>query len=169
MWQRKENADVLYACKDYEARLEDVANGAVDPAGGAELGAHLERCAACREALRAAREGRELLRAGLEPAPEPSSAFAAGVLAGIRVEEARRLAGGEFWRPLEVLASRLALTAAAALVVLTVFLFEFAPAPNREWVSSNQSQVSEGFPEPASQPTDKDEILLTLAENGHGR
>ena len=160
---------MLYACKDYEARLEDVADGAVDPAADPELGTHLERCAACREALQAAREGGDLLRAGLEPALEPSSAFAARVLAGIHAEKARRLAGGEFWRPLEVLASRLALTAAAALLVLTVFLYEFAPAPNRQRASSNLNQVSEGFPEPASQPTDKDEILLTLAENGHGR
>jgi len=160
---------VANACKKYEAKLEDFLNGVQDPAAAEELEAHLPRCAGCREALEAARLSRNLLHAGIEPAPEPGGAFATRVIAAIRAEEGKRLAASEFWRPLEVLASRLALTAAAALLVLAVYSFEFARPPHPQPSASNQSQVSEGFPEPAPQPTDKDEILLSLAESSHGR
>lgn len=157
---------MAYACNQYEARLEDFLSGVKAAAADEELAAHVERCAGCRESLAAARLARDLLRAGLEPAPEPSGAFATRVIASIRAEQGRRQ---QFWQPLEVLASRLALTAAAVLLVLTVYLFEFTPPRDRQPMSSNQSQVGEGFLEPARQPTDKDEILLTLAENGHER
>ncbi len=160
---------MAYACKEYEAKLEDFLNGGQDPAAAEGLEAHLQRCAGCREALEAARLSRNLLRAVREPAPEPRGTFVTRVLAAIRAEEGRRLAASEFRRPLEALASRLALTAAAALLVLAVYSFEFVRPPHPQPIASNQSQVSEGFPEPAPQPTDKDEILLSLAENGHGR
>jgi len=157
---------VTQACKQYEARLEDLVSLAEDAEADTEFEAHLERCAACREALEGARLARELLHAGLEPAPEPSGAFATRVIAGIRAEESKRQ---QFWRPLEVLASRLALTAVTALLVLSVYLYEFAPPIHHETAATNQSQVTEGLPEPAQQPADKDEILLSLAENNHGR
>ncbi len=160
---------MAYACKEYEAKLEDFLNGGQDPAAAEGLEAHLQRCAGCREALEAARLSRNLLRAAREPAPEPRGTFVTGMIAAIRAEEGKRLAASEFWRPLEALASRLALTAAAALLVLAVYSFEFARPPHPQPIASNQSQVSEGFPEPVPQPTDKDEILLSLAENGHGR
>ncbi len=161
------------ACKEYEARLEDYLDSSTgseqglsrDPAEVEKLAAHLERCAGCREAFEAARLGRELLRAGLERTREPSGAFAARVVAGIRTEEARR---GQFWRPLELLASRLALTAAVTLLLLAVYLFEFTPPRHRDQIAS-QSEISEGFSEPAAQPANKDEVLLTLAGNHNGR
>ncbi len=151
-------------CIGYELRLENYLDGAEDPAATAELAAHLESCTRCREALVAARLGRELLREGLGPAKDPGAAFTTRVMAGIRADEGRRQ---QFWRPLEVLASRLALTAAAALLVLTVYLYEFGPASNRVQISS-QSQFSEGLPEPAAQPDSQDEVLLSLAGNSNG-
>lgn len=155
------------ACSQYEVRLEDLLDAGEEFAADAELSAHLEGCAGCREMLEAARLARGLLRDGLEPAPGPGGAFITRVLAGIRAEENRRQ---QFWRPLEALASRLALTAAALLLVLSAYVWEYGPSSTRRQpVSSNQSQVSDGFPEPASQPADKDEILLTLAESRRGR
>lgn len=152
------------ACTGYELRLENYLDGVEDPAATAELTAHLERCSGCREALEAARLACQLLREGLGPAKDPGAAFTTRVMASIRADESRRQ---QFWRPLEVLASRLALSAAAALLVLTVYLYEFGPASNRVQISS-QSQVSEGLPEPAGQPADQDEVLLSLAGNGYG-
>lgn len=156
------------ACKEYEARLEDLLEGGTDPAVP-ELAAHLERCGGCRQALEAAHFGRELLREVLEPAGEPGAAFAARVVANIRFEEARRLSAGAFWRPLERLASRLALSAAAALLVLAVYLFEYAPPRQHDQIGA-QGGVTEVFSDPAAQPpANQDDVLMSLAERGHGR
>lgn len=153
------------ACTEYEARLEEYLEGMANPAAAEDLRDHLERCPACREALAVARLARELLCGGCEPAPRSDPAFAARVLASIRSEELGRQ---QFWRPLEVLASRLAVTAAAALLVLGVYLFEFAPAQNRGQGSS-QAEISEGLLEPVRQPASQDEVLLTLAGSSYGR
>ena len=158
-----DNERIRNACGVYEARLESYLDG--DPAAARDVTAHLERCVACREALEDARLARELLREGRESAAEPSSAFATRVLATIRAELTRRQ---QFWRPLEALASRLALIAAMALLVLAGYVFEFRPAPNVARVPS-QTEVSEGWPEPASQPASQDEVLMTLAGSSNGR
>ena len=155
-------------CREYEAHWEDVLNGSAEPAVAEKLAAHRESCAGCREAFETARLATSLLRAGLEPTPEPGGAFATSVIAAIRAEEGKRIAAGEFWRPLEALASRLALTAATALLALAVYLFEFAPPRYQEPVASDQTQIGEAFPEPTPSPANKDEVLLTLAEDGHG-
>ncbi len=147
-------------CREYEARLEGYLDGAAD----AELTAHLEHCSACQETLEDARWARELLREGREPAAEPSGAFATRVLAGIRSEEARRK---QFWRPLEVLARRLALVAAMALLMLTAYFFQFAPVRGGAQGAS-RAEVGEGFPELGGQPS-QDEVLLTFVGNTDGR
>jgi anti-sigma factor RsiW len=138
--------------------------GYLDGAESEELAAHLERCPACQEALEDARMARELLREGREPAAGPSGAFATRVMAGIRAEEARRQ---QFWRPLELLASRLAVVAAMVLLALTVYVYESGPARYRAQGSS-RAEVSEGFPELGGQAS-QDEVLLTLSGNGNGR
>ena len=153
------------ACAAYEVRLESHLDGTENPAAAREVMAHLEHCAACREALEDARLARELLREGREPTAEPSGAFATRVLATIRVELDTRQ---QFWRPLEALASRLALVAAMALLVLAGYVFEFHPARNVARVSS-QTEVSEGLPEPANQPASQDEVLMTLSGSSNGR
>ncbi len=156
------------ACKQYEARLEDLLEGGTEPAVP-ELAAHLERCDGCRRALEVAQFGRELLREALEPAGEPGAAFAARVVANIRFEEARRLSSGAFWRPLERLASRLALSAAAALLVLAVYLFEYAPPRHPDQIGA-QGGVTEVFSDPAARPpANQDDVLMSLAERGNGR
>ncbi|HEX2712574.1 MAG TPA: hypothetical protein VHM88_10165 [Candidatus Acidoferrales bacterium] len=156
-------------CREYEAQWEDVLNGSAELAVAEKLAAHRESCAACREAFETARLATRLLRAGLTPAAEPGGLFATGVMAAIRTEESKRLAAGEFWRPLEALASRLALTAATALLMLGVYLYEFAPPRYQEPVASERTLIGEAFPDPAASPANTDELLLTLAEDGYGR
>ena len=153
------------ACAAYELQLEDYLEGKLGGVSAAEVEAHLERCGGCREALATARLARSLLAEHFAPTAAPAGAFATRVMAGIRAEEERRR---RFWRPLEVLASRLALTAAAVLLVLTVFVFEFGPT-GRPSAVPLQARVTEGWPEPTPQPANPDEVLLALAENGHGR
>ena len=152
------------ACGEYEARLESYLDSAENGAADPEVTAHLERCPACREALEDARLARELLRESLEPAVEPSGAFATRVLASIRDAETRRQ---QFWRPLEILASRLAAVAAMALLALSIYLFESASArsPAR---GTSQTEVGEGFPELGGRAS-QDEVLLTFVENRNGR
>ncbi len=156
------------ACKGYEARLEDHLSGTQAPPATNELEAHLAGCAGCREALEAARVSRQLLQESLESAGTPSGAFATRVVAAIHAEENRRLAAADFWRPLETLASRLAWTAAVALLVMTAFFFQFRATggPGR---FSTQTEISEGFPELGGQPAAQDEVLMTLAEGAHGQ
>jgi hypothetical protein len=159
------------ACRKFEAKLEDYLDLPDRPQPGAgedPLVAHLQQCARCHEALDAARLARSLLRGGREPAPEAPPGFAARVVSGIHAEEGRRIAAAQFWRPLELLASRLALAAAMVLLLLTVYVFEFAPARERAQATS-QPEVGEGLPEPPRQPGNSDEVLLSLAERSYGR
>ncbi len=148
------------ACARYEALLEDYLQGALGGAAAKKVEAHLERCVACREALEAARLGSQLVRESIAPAAEPSGAFATRVLTRIREAEGQQ---AQFWRPLEVLASRIAVTAAVLLLVLSAYLFEFRPPTTQ----SAQTAISENFPELGGQPP-QDEILPALAGNGNG-
>ncbi len=160
------------ACRHYDAAWEDyldlssASSGALvnDPSLARELEEHLNRCVACREAFEAARLSRDLLRGALEPAPEPAQAFAKRVLAGIREQES---AGQQLWRPLEVLASRLALTAATLLLLLAGYVYILSPQDRS--LARPRNQVTDGFPQPVNQPSNQDEILISLAEREHGR
>ena len=80
--------------------------------------------------------------------------------------------GMGIWRPLELLASRFALVAAAVLLALSVYLAEFAP-PFRAPAASapaitSQAELGAGLPEPAPQPSNEDEVLTSLAETANG-
>ena len=150
-------------CREYEARLEDFLDGVAD----AEVAAHLENCAGCRAAFEAAAFGRALLRENFEPTAEPGGVFSTRVMAAVRAEQRAGLERGAFWRPLEALASRLALTAAVLVLLLGAYVFGFAP-PQGGTVPS-PTQISEGFPEPPHQPANPDEVLQSLGGNGHGR
>ncbi len=163
------------ACRAYEAKLESYLDATArglgacsrDAALVAEVEKHLKGCARCRQALEDARLAGALLRGALEVTGEPSTVFAARVAASIRAEQNRRLAPVEFWRPLELLASRLAVIAAVVLLVLTVYTFEYAP--RRTAPVASQPELTEGLPEPPAQPANKDDVLLLIAERSHGR
>ena len=110
-------------CRKFEARFEDYLEGTSD----SELHEHLAQCADCRAALENSRLAGDLIRQAWEPASEPRQAFLAGVLAKIREEKLRGESTAAFWSPLEFLASRLSLTAAMLLLLLSAYLVEFAP------------------------------------------
>ena len=152
-------------CRNLEARLEDYLGGARD----SELQQHLVECAACRAALEDSRLAGNLLRQALEPSNEPRPAFLAGVMAKIQEEKARAESPAAFWRPLEFLASRLALTAAVLLLALSAYLVEFAPGRNLAQVPGRTELSAGDFPQPPRDPVSNEEVLQSLAERNYGR
>lgn len=157
------------ACREYCERLdvfEDYLDGQLAGAKAAEVSAHLERCAECREEVESARLAGMLLRAGLEPTGEPSGIFWTRVRARLREEEEKQMVA-DFWPALEVLARRFTLTAAA------VFVLSFGYMIGIEWQNRNVpatrvTEVREIFPESVRQPADSNEVLMSLAANGNG-
>jgi hypothetical protein len=152
-----------FACPEYQASLEDVlreGEACVPP--GSPLERHLQDCVDCRLALNDALMASKLMLHARYPERSSSSAFVTRVMASIR--EATR-APNTIWRPLELLASRLALVAAVVLLLLSVYLREFAPG--RGTVAVNGAvEIGAGMPEPPAQPGDADEVLLSLSDTG---
>ena len=157
-------------CRTYRARMEDcLAGGAEYIDADPELSAHLRDCAACREAFDAGLLAGAIVRDACEPPAEVSGAFVTRVMAAIREEETRRAASGAIWRPIELLASRFALAASVLLLAASVYLVEFAPpfeAPAT--TSTAQTEVVGLMPEPPAQPSNQDEVLMSLVEMENG-
>ena len=152
-------------CPQYEARLEDHLTGSEDPG----LVRHLEDCAKCRAALENARVAGAWIRQVLEPTAEPRSAFLSGVMARIAEKQLRAQSPAAFWSPLELLASRLSLTAAALLLALSVYLMEFAPRMATVSPPPPSELSAADFPQPPADPVGSDEVLQSLAEREYGR
>lgn len=152
-------------CQRYESRFEDHLGGAPDP----ELEDHLVRCGNCRSSLNDARLAGDLLRGAWEPASEPSRTFVANVMARIRHEEARAESRAAFWTPLEFLASRLSLTAALLLLVLSFYLVKFAPQRTVQLETIHSELSASDFPQPPGDPVSNEEVLQSLAERTNGR
>jgi len=162
-------------CGKYEARLEDYLQGGDD----AELQNHLRQCGHCREALENSRTGAQLLRDAWETGdaatdiaaiPQTRSAFVAGVMARIREEEIRAESPAAFWNPLEFLASRLSLTAAAILFALSVYVVGFAPHRSATLAPSARTELNAAdFPQPPGDPESNEEVLQSLVERNYGR
>ena len=130
---------------------------------GSPLQGHLENCADCRQALSDA-----LTASKLMPHARPLRRAIAGVRhardgLGSRSERRRR---PTIWRPLELLASRVALVAAVILLALSVYLREFAPARDTAAINAD-TEIGAGLPEPPAQPADADEVLMSLADPGN--
>lgn len=157
-------SNVPLRCRKFEARFEDYLGGAPD----SELGDHLTHCADCRTALEDSRLAGNLLREAWEPASEPSRAFLANAMARIRLEEARAKSPAAFWTPFEFLASRLSLTAAVLLLVLSLYLVEFAPRRIVLPASIRTELGANDFPQPPGDPVSNEEVLQSLAERNNG-
>jgi len=157
------------ACKEYEERLDLLEDYASDPEASGlsvaekeQVRAHLVACGECREEVELARAGRELLRGAFTPTGEPASLLAGAFWFRVRAGIRRTMDQGtksDFWNSLELLARRLALTA---------LLVGYA-AVTRQTVDAERTESREIFPEPAQQPSNQEEVLLTLAGNGTGR
>jgi hypothetical protein len=158
-------------CGKCEARLEDYLQGGADE----DLQNHLRQCGHCREALENSRTGAQLLRdawesgAATDISAIPRSAFVAGVMARIREEEIRSESPAAFWNPLEFLASRLSLTAAAILFALSVYMVGFAPHRSALAPSSRTELNAADFPQPPGDPESNEEVLQSLVERNYGR
>lgn len=153
-----------FGCPEYQASLEDVLRDGepfIEP--NSPLDFHLRSCTDCRQALSDALIASKLMLHGRYPEYAPSPAFVSRVMASIR--EAAQAAPSAIWRPLELLASRMALVAAVALLALSVYLREFAPARGTVAVNA-QAEIGAGMPEPPAQPADADEVLMSLADSG---
>jgi hypothetical protein len=153
-------------CRKYESRLEDYLQGSHDSG----LNDHLRQCGNCRAALEKSRTGGELLRDAWKPAGEPRSAFVAGVMAKIREEEMRAESPAAFWNPLELLASRLSLTAATVLLALSVYMVALAHRHTPTLPSSARTELNGAdFPQPPGDPESNEDVLQSLVERNYER
>jgi hypothetical protein len=151
-------------CRKYEARLEDYLHGI----GDSGLDEHLAQCAGCRAALENSRLGGQLLRGAWKPTNEPRSAFLAGVMARIQDQKMRADSPATFWNPLEFLASRLSLTAAALLLALSVYLVGFAPSRTATPPQPPRTELNAAdFPQPPGDPVSNEEVLQSLVERDY--
>jgi hypothetical protein len=153
-----------FGCPEYQASIEEaVGEGQASVAPSSALDRHLQGCADCRRALSDALLASKLMRHASYPENASSPAFVARVMASIR--EATQAAPSAIWRPLELLASRMALVAAMVLLLLSLYLREFAPARGAVPVNA-QAEIGAGLPEPPDQPADADEVLISLSDTG---
>ncbi len=152
-------------CKEYRQRmevLEDFLDGRLSGPAAGVVEAHLEACAVCRGALEEARLGMALLRTSLEPAPVPGDEFWLRVRPGIVAEEET----ARFWQPFEALAWRFSMGAALVVALMSGYVLALE---TRLKDPLAQAEVREIFRDPAIQPADHDEVLMTLASKGNGR
>ncbi|HET9400137.1 MAG TPA: hypothetical protein VFO34_04215 [Candidatus Acidoferrales bacterium] len=156
-------------CDEFAARLESALDSRMSSAGllETELAAHLQECENCRVTFDDAELAQKLLNWGVSPAA-PSYGFSTRVMAGIRAEQARREASGSiFWRPVELLAGRFAMAAAAIVLVLSFVAYESEKPSTR---STASAEITELVPQPdTSQPQTPDDVLVSLSERPNGR
>jgi anti-sigma factor RsiW len=151
-------------CKAYrhrEAELEDFAGGALGAAESAQLDAHVRECAECRAAVQEAQASARILRGTLLPAEAPSGAFWTRLNARLNEEQRKQ---EEFFPELEWLARRFVFGAGLALLVMGAFLAgtQFPLVEGND----NQAEIRELVPRSEQQPTNHDEVLVSLAGNG---
>jgi hypothetical protein len=87
----------------------------------------------------------------------------------IRQEKERAESRLAFWAPLEFLASRLSLTAAVILLVLSAYLVGFAPRRGAPTLPARTELNAGDFPQPPVDPVSNEEVLQSLAERNYGR
>ncbi|MGB6430230.1 MAG: hypothetical protein WBF06_06565 [Candidatus Acidiferrales bacterium] len=150
------------ACRRYEARLEGLLDDAPEGAADPELAQHLSQCAGCTAALDRARLAGNWLRATQQAPAEANGIFVARVMARIRNEQEVRSTAGAVWVPVQLLASRLALGAGMVLLLLSLYVYKSTP---RQITGQQRARVEATgeFPQPPSQPTDKNEVLASLS------
>lgn len=164
--------DVEYrnsACSKYETLLEDSVSGEIGGADAARLSAHLTSCAGCRGALETAALSARLLRLG-EATADPGPGFSRDVMARIRADNDVRAERG-FWQPLISVAWRFAATATLALAVLVAYDSSAHSQPQLATTApAEAAQIPDMFPpDPGHVPTSRDEVLMMVAENEHGK
>lgn len=157
------------ACGEYEALLEDSISGEIGGADAVQLSDHLKACAGCRAAREEAAMSPRLLRL-MEATADPGPGFARNVMARIRTDRDVRAERG-FWQPLVSMGWRFAATATLALAVLVAYdTRSHVQKPAQETASLDASRIPDIFtPDPARIPSSRDEVLMMVAENEHGK
>lgn len=160
------------ACGEYSGRLdelEDYLHGELEESAARALTAHLNRCSACREEMQSMQFAVRLLQEGIEPQGEVNGVFWTRLRAKLRAEEARSQSG-DFWQAMETLARKLSMVSALALLILGGFVvgieWRDRALPNHQ---QQQTEARELFPEPPGQPSNQEEVLVSLATRENGR
>ena len=150
-------------CRGYRDTLrETLTADTLNTEAHARLRAHLRECVLCREAVETAALASRLVREEQRPV-RVSEAFVTRVMAAIREQQVLLTGPAAIWRPLEFLASRVALIASVVLLGLTLYLAEFAPARNVASVSG-PPEIGAGLPDRPAFPANDDDVLMSLAE-----
>jgi len=158
------------ACSEFEAVLEDHLTGDLSGADAKKLAEHLESCAVCNSALEHAAPSVQLLRS-VPPSADPGPGFSRVVMAMIRAEMSRRGEQKTIWQPFVSLAWRFAASATLALALLVTFdavrHIQDGRQLNLAYVPVTESR--DLFPDPASPPANRDEVLMMVADTNHGK
>jgi predicted anti-sigma-YlaC factor YlaD len=162
------NAENKYvACPQYEAALEDQLQGTLRGPEASMLAEHLVTCAGCRAALEDAAVSARLL-AIAEPSADPGAGFSRIVMARIR-QELVSSESKSIWLPVVSVAWRFAASAAFVLVLL----LSFDLGRHSQFVSDQsviaENRLPEIVPERPSLPTNRDDVLLMMADTSHGK
>jgi hypothetical protein len=157
------------ACGEYEALLEDSISGEIGGADATRLSEHLKGCAGCRGAREEVAPSPRLLRL-VEATAEPGPGFARDVMARIRTDRDVRAERG-FWQPLVSMGWRFAATATVVLALLVAYdTRSHFQQPAQETASLDAARIPDVFsPDPARVPSTRDEVLMMVAENEHGK
>jgi predicted anti-sigma-YlaC factor YlaD len=156
-------------CKEYEALLEDSISGEIGGSDAVRLSEHLESCSGCREAREHAALSSRLLRLA-EPTADPGPGFARDVMARIRSDRGVRIERS-FWQPLVSMGWRIAATATVALALLIAYdTRSHVQQPAQQTASLEAARIPDMFsPDPARVPSSRDEVLMMVAEDEHGK
>jgi anti-sigma factor RsiW len=157
------------ACPEYEALLEDYLNGELEGPTAINAAEHWRNCAGCREALEQAVAASRLVRAVALP-PKPGPGFSRTVMTRILLaEEERKAERAGFWQPFVFLGWRFAATATLAVGILLTYAAGWGNRPQPNVPAARPTEARDIFaPEPMSAPASGDEVLMMVAENGHG-
>lgn len=159
------------ACPEFEALLEDLLDGSLESVEKERVSRHVQECSGCSLAFESAAQVSQFLRRSLALDGEnPDAAFARRTIAAIRVEEKEIAEENSFWRPMQVLAWRLAASAALAVALLFAYArFLPAPPPPATQIIAQQTSDLELIPDPAVRPLNGDEVLLMGSVSNYGK
>lgn len=155
-----------FACAEYEALLEDHLTGSLGGPDAQKLSEHLKGCDGCRKALDHVAGSISLLRVA-EATPDPGPGFARLVMARIRTEREEHVRG--VWRQIIPFAMRLAATAALVFVGLITYDFSSRNQVPTQVAQLRATEARDLFPDPGMAPENRDEVLMMVAEQNHGK
>ena len=157
-------------CNHFEPLLEDYVHGELPREFAQRLAAHLEACSDCRDALDDLRISAKLVNAAFEQTSDPGPSFARMVMARINTTQHWFQEQRSFWRPFEVIAWRLAFSAALALAFLFAYGFRNGPIVTWEEPPAVLVPQTDAFAQPvpfSPSTSNSSEVLMAIAERRH--